>query len=75
MGNGPGSPQRDGDHVVELHPRGSGNLEGMILNDTGIDIEITVATQSPGFVAGDRVRHLVGRVAVGAAIVYTTIPV
>src|SRR5579883_360270 len=68
VGDGAGAAQGDGHKIVELNPGSIGHLKGMILHNAGIDVEVAVAAQTPGFVAGDRGSHLVSRVAIGAAV-------
>src|SRR6201996_5061037 len=62
------SAQGDGQEVVELDPGGVRGLERMVRDHRRIDVEVAVAAEPVGLMAGDAGCYLIGRVAVARPV-------
>src|SRR5437899_10237347 len=68
IGDGADTAERDGDHVMELHPGDGGYFERPRRDHCRVGGEVAVAAQTTGLTGGDTRGDLVGRVAVRAAV-------
>src|SRR5882757_9317183 len=64
IGDGADTAERDGDHVVELHPGDGRYLERPGRDHCRVAGEVAVAAQTPRLMSGDTGGDLVGRIAV-----------
>src|SRR5581483_8969516 len=62
------SAQGHGEQVVEVDAGAGRGLEGVVRHDRRVDVEVAVAAQAVGRMAGDVRGYLVGGVAVGGAV-------